>query len=221
MRKRLFQPAFLLVFAILGSLFHSCDQLDDFPDNGISDSHYRIIADSVSPNPVGIVGVKARVYKFINENDRFQMVGFTSFVDGGFNMPLSPTVAARYLNPVATFFVEEAVISDSNAKMIKLTELAAINGSDSFVGYFNLQAPKRVALWAYADRDVEISGSYERVRNLQKTNYELDLKFKKGWNKIYLFEDTQVVNGVPEKIFIESTEEPSGVVFVWKFYWVN
>ena len=142
----------------------------------------------------------------------YDEIASAEYKNNGFKMTLPKTMASKYLRYGASDYFDAPLnlVSDKNAKLATV-ELIAFNSTGDEFGEFYWEAETYSyyvsAGYVYADRDFTVkgtdnSGSYE---------VKWDCTFKKGWNVLYWYEDS---DSGDESY---TTQKPSGVNLKWYF----
>jgi hypothetical protein len=121
--------------------------------------------------------------------DEDQNYDVTASISGGtFNLTLYATPAAENLMSIGDFWYlgqkTEITISDQNAKVSEPSFFARKAGEEKQWLYLTNYTVEAISFagvdYVYADRSVNITGSYE----IEKYKETYDVKLKKGWNYI-------------------------------------
>jgi len=131
-------------------------------------------------------------------------IASVKYENGGFKLTLPSTVSDEYLRIAHEVWGE--LVSDNNAKYA-LVYFTAMNSTGEYLADFrsvsNEDVMDVVEDYIYVDKSFTVKGESE-------WGFEYDCSFKKGWNRVYLYQHK-------EDKAIMTTTKPSGKIFKWYF----
>ena len=168
---------------IAAMLFVSCNDDDDKKD----DETLTSIEATVSGVPSEVKDVRL----ILHSEDVSQVLKNVEFSAGKFKIELPQTVPDEYLFKFNVSFRPGVVISDPNALVSWEISLNGFDGSSenaNRIGWFfyRNQANTARLFLAYANSDFSIIGEYSEEDDGNTNNFKFDMRFKKGWNKLFL-----------------------------------
>jgi ribosomal protein L14E/L6E/L27E len=183
---------------IAGVVFSGCKKDDDSKDDNLVSSPFDgTITATIEKGDVynylnsSISRVAAIAY--YNDYRESEELASGTYANGSFTLTLPQQPDQKYLISAGGNIPDGVKVSDKNAKVLTLTDKGiVVCSSDRAIssvvyGKVDNNSVTMVAFY-YADRDVTISGSYERYDEEydehHSANYSMSLK--KGWNMVYI-----------------------------------
>ena len=154
---------------------------------------FIINATNVQGDDSNVTTVKAVIDNFEHT------VASAPYQNHGFQLELTETISAEYLENIVAVFIGGLYISERNAK----TNFFQISGysTNGYIGNFYMLDTHVNVMFFYVDRDVIVKGYDD--------NFTYDCSLKKGYNVVYVVFDDQKV--------LQTTTKPANANFKWRY----
>lgn len=225
MKSNFLKSRLFLALGFTTAVFYSCDKDDE---NEVNDgSVLNITATNVINSSTRITTVKVLAYYDSDSGYGNDAIAQAPYKNNGFTLELPATVPAKYLELVFEDEDEDIPginISDKNAKILVMEDIAGFDEDENEIGYFYLEEEnddsEYYTSWIYADRDLTIKGESKEIDDDYEDIEKYDLKLKKGWNVMYASYTESYNNSKDKEVYTFSytSQKPSGVNYSWYFY---